>query len=272
MTLLVLSHFGNNLIKVTFLYNLILDTFNFNLIICHFSKLSHFPKMDDSTIAKCNEVMDKIRTHPISELFLEPVDPERDGAPDYFKQIKKPMDLGTVQNKLNSKVYKNVQEWKEDMNLICTNATQYNGKKSYIGIAATEISKIFRDLSRTIADGSIMTWYSTLIEIKRDYKNHALAWVSKEHGESDVSFANPKLQTKDVDTQPEVHRFLIKSMPLEELDRLRSAMLKETRPEARESIKKVISNFCPEMIESGTVDMNLLPPAALTQLKEICMM
>ena len=103
--------------------------------------------MDDFTLNKCNEVMTRIRSHPISEMFLEPVDPERDGAPDYFKQIKKPMDLGTVQNKLNSRTYKNVQEWKDDVNLICTNAIQYNGKKSYIGAVATEISKIFKELS-----------------------------------------------------------------------------------------------------------------------------
>lgn len=29
--------------------------------------------------------------------FLQPVDPERDGAPNYFSVIKHPMDLGTIQ-------------------------------------------------------------------------------------------------------------------------------------------------------------------------------
>ena len=35
-------------------------------------------------------------------MFRIPVDPVRDKCPDYFNVVKKPMDLITVENKLNS--------------------------------------------------------------------------------------------------------------------------------------------------------------------------
>ena len=110
--------------------------------------------------------MRKIKSHPLAELFLEPVDPIRDEAPDSFKTIKKPMDLSTVQTKLNKKMYKNVQEWKDDMTLISSNAIQYNGRKNYVGQVGVEFQKIFKELSKTVSDGIIMNWYNELLETR----------------------------------------------------------------------------------------------------------
>lgn len=46
-------------------------------------------------------------------LFCEPVNPERDNCPEYFKIIPQPMDLGTVLNKLFLDIYKNPEEFWE---------------------------------------------------------------------------------------------------------------------------------------------------------------
>lgn len=226
--------------------------------------------MNSFTLKLCNDVMSKIREHPISEMFIEPVDPERDGAPDYLKTIKKPMDLGTVQKKLDQKQYKNIQEWKDDMNLITTNATQYNGKKSPVGVVAVELQKLFREYARGISDGSSLTWYNQLLDIKRDIKAHVMQRILREQGESDLTFANPKFQTKDIDTPPEVHRFLIKSMTLEELDALKDAIYREKNVEIREKITNIINKYYPATASKDKINLNLLPTEALIEIKRLC--
>ncbi|PHZ17055.1 Bromodomain-containing protein, partial [Rhizopus microsporus ATCC 52813] len=56
--------------------------------------------------------------------FLEPVDPNY--VPDYLKVIKSPMDFSTMQKKLDSGQYKNVDDFRQDFNLIVSNAKLYN--------------------------------------------------------------------------------------------------------------------------------------------------
>ena len=226
--------------------------------------------MDPSTLHLCNEVMEKIRSHPVSEMFLEPVDPIRDGAPDYFKTVKKPMDLGTVQNKLNNNVYKTVQEWKDDMHLITNNATTYNGKKSPVGSVALELQKIFRDLSRSIYDGPVLTWYNQLMDIKRDFKSHALLKVARIQGSYDNNIMNPKFQTKDIETHPEIHRFLIKSMTIDELQKLRFTILQQKKPEIRQKIMYLIQKNNPKMMSDKNINLQLLTPNVLSDIKMLC--
>ena len=226
--------------------------------------------MDDFTLKKCNDVMDKIRSHPLSELFLEPVDPIRDEAPDYFKSIKKPMDLTTVQNKLNKKMYRNVQEWKDDMQLISSNAIQYNGRKNLVGQAGVELQKIFKELSKTISDGIIMNWYNELVEIKKAINSHALAKLQQIRGEANMLHVNPKYQTKDLDTFPEMHRFLIGSMTKEELNYLKTKILEVKNPEQRKEILAIINKYWDYNKDGTSINLDLLPPIALVQLKELC--
>ena len=59
-------------------------------------------------------------------LFCEPVDPERDNCPEYFKVIANPMDLGTVINKIYLDIYKNPSEFWEDIGLVFKNCLKYN--------------------------------------------------------------------------------------------------------------------------------------------------
>jgi hypothetical protein len=98
--------------------------------------------LDFKIIEKLKEFLEAIIKHPISGMFLEPVDPEKDGCLDYFDVIKNPMDLGTIKNKLMENVYKTVQEFKQDLYLIIRNAKTYHGKESYIAVAANELERI----------------------------------------------------------------------------------------------------------------------------------
>ena len=207
--------------------------------------------------------MKELQDHPLSDMFKEPVDPVRDEAPGYFDIVKIPMDISTVLRKLNENVYNNTQEWKNDVNMITNNAILYNGKKTPVGIVAAEVAKIFRDLSKTICDDPGQIWYNQLIEIKRDIRTHINKRISNIVNENENSSKHPK---QDIDTSPEIRRFLVQSMSQEELKVLHQSLQKFETEEQKEKLKKILSN----RVESVTnhIDLNLLTPSTLTELKE----
>ncbi|NXP45016.1 ATAD2 protein, partial [Heliornis fulica] len=59
--------------------------------------------------------------------FTKPVDPEE--VPDYETVIKQPMDLSTVLSKIDSHQYVTARDFLRDINLICSNALEYNPDK-----------------------------------------------------------------------------------------------------------------------------------------------
>ena len=47
-------------------------------------------------------------------------------VPDYSKVIAKPMDMSTMMSRIDLGTYQTVQEFLDDITLICTNALEYN--------------------------------------------------------------------------------------------------------------------------------------------------
>ena len=78
----------------------------------------------------------KLLNHPLSKAFLEPIPKNAEWAEDYFKIIQIPMDLSTVQNKLNNNQYKSLIDWEKDINLIWNNGKKFNLEKSTIYVCA----------------------------------------------------------------------------------------------------------------------------------------
>ncbi|KAM4704921.1 ATPase family AAA domain-containing protein 2 [Rhinophrynus dorsalis] len=60
-------------------------------------------------------------------VFTKPVDPEE--VPDYVTVIAQPMDLSTVISKIDLHKYQTVKEYLKDVDLICSNALEYNPDK-----------------------------------------------------------------------------------------------------------------------------------------------
>ncbi len=65
-----------------------------------------------------------------NQFFINPVDPVRDGAPDYYKFIKKPMDLKTMSDKLNLGEYNSSKDFENDFHLLVKNCRKYNSHPS----------------------------------------------------------------------------------------------------------------------------------------------
>jgi E1A/CREB-binding protein len=71
--------------------------------------------------------------------FRVPVDPQQLGIPDYFDIVRKPMDLSTIQKKLDSGMYSDPWEYVDDVWLMFDNAWLYNRKTSRVYRYCTKV-------------------------------------------------------------------------------------------------------------------------------------
>ena len=57
---------------------------------------------------------------------MEPVDPDRDGVPNYKKIIPNPMDLGTLLNRVYLDYYKSCPQFWIDLGMVFKNCRRFN--------------------------------------------------------------------------------------------------------------------------------------------------
>ena len=78
-------------------------------------------------------------------LFREPVDPEENGIPDYFEKIKRPMDLGTIRQKMNDGEYDNEEQFVTDVRQIFKNCYTYWDEGTTTWEACKKLEKTFEE-------------------------------------------------------------------------------------------------------------------------------
>jgi bromodomain-containing factor 1 len=88
----------------------------------------------------------KIKHYAINQWFLTPVDPVALNIPNYFKVIKKPMDLGTMADKSHDGEYKSVKDLEKDMRLIVHNSEMFNGLDHDVTKQARQLEEVLKSL------------------------------------------------------------------------------------------------------------------------------
>ncbi|SBS90660.1 bromodomain protein 2, putative [Plasmodium malariae] len=91
----------------------------------------------------CFKILHKLKKKEYCCWFLEPVNPELDGIPNYFNIIKNPMDFQTIENKLLNNKYNNPFEWQQDVRQIFFNAFTYHKVKNCVWNDAYKLAKEF---------------------------------------------------------------------------------------------------------------------------------
>ena len=89
-----------------------------------------------------------------SWIFREPVDPVMLNIPTYFEVIKRPRDLRTIRDKLNSDKYETVEAFEADMRLMVDNAITFNGLETDVGALAIGLRDRFQELLENWKTGS----------------------------------------------------------------------------------------------------------------------
>lgn len=92
---------------------------------------------------QCADTLKKLRTHKFAWAFNKPVDPVELNIPDYFQIITRPMDLGTVQGRLDNEYYTTPMEFAEDVRLTFANAMKYNPPGNDFHYMAVSLSQFF---------------------------------------------------------------------------------------------------------------------------------
>jgi transcription initiation factor TFIID subunit 2 len=87
----------------------------------------------------CAKLLTDLTKWTITAPFRVPVDPVRDGAPNYLSMIASPMDFQTMKRKLAASEYASVDAFVADIQLICDNAKRYNGPGSMYGLICDDI-------------------------------------------------------------------------------------------------------------------------------------
>ncbi|KAH0795045.1 Bromodomain containing protein [Histomonas meleagridis] len=96
------------------------------------------------------------------------VDPVRDGAPDYYEYIKKPMALNEIKKKLNADQYSDVEAFKSDVNLIWSNAILYNGEDSLFAYMSKEASLWFDKKMEGFPSTPLEEWFQKVQNTTRN--------------------------------------------------------------------------------------------------------
>ncbi len=75
--------------------------------------------------------------------FLHPVDTVKLNIPFYYNYIPRPMDLSTIERKINLKAYEDVSQIIDDFNLMVKNCKKFNGEAAGISKMALNIQAQF---------------------------------------------------------------------------------------------------------------------------------
>ena len=80
----------------------------------------------DRCMEKCRQILKEIQEIDTQKIFAAPVDPISLGIPTYFHVIKDPMDLGTIQKKLDNEEIDSPEEFARLVRLTFENAIKFN--------------------------------------------------------------------------------------------------------------------------------------------------
>lgn len=143
-------------------------------------------------------IIAKLEKQRESISFLNPVDYQELGLPDYPSVIKHPMDLGTVSVKLEEGLYMSIADVTADLQLIWDNCKTYNDADSLIVAHARKLERMTQkwyaesqqeaaaeetiteafvtfeelvDLAETIRRSSKEIWREVTYEVEKENRN-----------------------------------------------------------------------------------------------------
>jgi len=120
----------------------------------------------------CLKVISELLKWPTTSVFRAPVDVVRDQAPNYYEIVKNPMDFSTMKKKLNNNEYFNVQEFVDDIKLICDNAVLFNGKMTIFGFICEDIMNEVKKMVAEKASSEEEEWFYSLNKAIKNLENH----------------------------------------------------------------------------------------------------
>ncbi|KAJ8306557.1 hypothetical protein KUTeg_017102 [Tegillarca granosa] len=124
------------------------------------------------------DVLNKIYKDRKFHIFAKPVDIE--DVPDYYEIIEKPMDMARMMSKIDLHQYQTVKEFLDDINLICSNALEYNPATDAPGRAIRHRACALKDTALAIINAELDTEFEKKCEdIVQSRKRRGIVNLSK---------------------------------------------------------------------------------------------
>jgi hypothetical protein len=204
----------------------------------------------------CIEITAALKSFPGAEMFNEPVDPKKQNAPNYFKKIRNPQDLGTIMLRIEASEYESVTQWEQDINTVWSNAVTYNGEGSYVGNLAQHMSKHFKKLKKPLDFFNVNSWTKHIYNLRQEFDRL-------------LSQAPPSLGpiTAKLGKQPSI---LVEPMTPKEISQLIEASQIINQPQDVEAIGQIIKKNEPKANieqEIAVFDVNNLSPITLHEMR-----
>lgn len=111
-------------------------------------------KKDDGTLEQlrfCVRIVNdlyKKQYTTFAQYFYDPVSEEY--APNYYKIIKRPMDLSTLKRNLDQKAYQDANAFYDDFQLMISNCVRFNPVATTVYIAGQDLAKVFNEKWRAL--------------------------------------------------------------------------------------------------------------------------
>ncbi|KAI6045992.1 hypothetical protein EDC04DRAFT_3103553 [Pisolithus marmoratus] len=96
-----------------------------------------------------HRLLGDLKAHPSAWAFLNPVNGEE--VVDYYDVVKRPMDLSTMEHKLNTNQYSNMKAFIDDTQLIFDNCRLYNPEGSVYVKHAAKLEKFMKEQANDYA-------------------------------------------------------------------------------------------------------------------------
>lgn len=140
---------------------------------------------------QCLDIIHNLLKKNISAFFAHPVDPIRDNCPDYTTKIKKPMDLGTVESNLINDSYQSFTSFREDVELIWSNAEKFNGKNTLLAILADQLRKWFRQMIKGLSDDEKSDWVTKYQSLSKEIDTISNKLLTEKKNKSSTAQHHP---------------------------------------------------------------------------------
>ena len=114
---------------------------------------------------QCLAVMDELCARPIAQIFM---DMDSDDSSDDSGVVRGPLDLRTICANLRKNKYKTIQDWKNDVEKMCSNWLAHNRSSTLVVIATTDLQRQFRERTKFLTDSKRNNWKYELIQMHQE--------------------------------------------------------------------------------------------------------
>lgn len=110
-------------------------------------------------------LLNDMQNHSAAWPFAQPV--HQDEVPDYYKVIKEPMDLSTMEERLSNDLYSSPEDFVKDAKLIFDSCRQFNNGTTPYVKSANKLEKFMYQQIKVIPEWSvslaIVSWWLSII-------------------------------------------------------------------------------------------------------------